>query len=226
MSKVLLYSIIYNIIIIYIIASFIEWFIHRFIMHGNPKNLIKIPIIGKLFSKISLAHKHHHEQVLMNMHFIDEHSTNGFYWFETFAILIIFTTFFKILSNIKDNRIIFYLCITVTIIYCFLWNTIHNQMHYTTKTMTLKEGIPSIILDKSIIKNSIFKFLYINHGIHHLQKGQKYNFNIIFPMFDDLFFTKKKGKCYNNVSYCELNKNKDDRCKSKVVGCISTDVNE
>ena len=95
-------------------------------------------------------------------------------------------------------------------------------MHYTTKTMKIRNGVPSIILDPSIIQNPMYKYLYINHGIHHLQKGEKYNYNIIFPMFDDLFFTKKYGKCYNNKKYCKLNRNKDKRCKSKVVGCIST----
>ena len=223
MSNGITYSIVYNVIIIYIIVSFIEWFIHKYIMHGNPETLIKIPLIGDRLSSTAVNHKHHHKQILMNMHYINEHSTNGFYWFDTIALGTIFAIFFKILTDINDNKIILFIILTMTIGYSFLWNTIHNQMHYTTKTMTLKEGVPSIILDRSIIKNPIYKFLYINHGIHHLQKGDKYNYNIIFPMFDDLFFTKKYGKCYNNVAYCKLNKNKDKRCNSKVVGCISTD---
>ena len=38
-----------------------------------------------------------------------------------------------------------------------------------------------------------------------------------------IYSLQKYGKCYNNVAYCKLNKNKDKRCNSKVVGCISTD---
>ena len=115
----------------------------------------------------------------MNMHYINEHSTNGFHWFDTIALGTIFAIFFKILTDINDNKIILFIILTMTIGYSFLWNTIHNQMHYTTKTMTLKEGVPSIILDRSIIKNPIYKFLYINHGIHHLQKV----INIIIHLF-------------------------------------------
>ena len=224
MFKDLLYNILYNIIILYIIASFYEWSIHKYIMHGDPEVLKQFPIIGERLRITAESHQYHHKQVLMNMHYIDEHSTNGFQWFDSVIMFILVMVSFKILTNIENNYITTGLVFLIVIIYCFLWNTIHNQMHYTTKTMTLKEGVPSIILDRSIIKNPIYKFLYINHGIHHLQKGDKYNYNIIFPMFDDLFFTKKYGKCYNNVAYCKLNKNKDKRCKSKVVGCLSTDL--
>lgn len=224
MSNALTYTVVYNAIIIYITISFIEWFVHRFIMHGNPKILSKIPLFGKLLSDTARDHKYHHEQILMNMHYIEKHSTNHFTWFATISLGTIFAICFKILTNINDNRIILFICTSMTIGYCFLWNTIHNQMHYTTKTVTLREGVPSVILDRSIIKNKLYKSLYINHGIHHLQKGEKFNYNIVFPMFDHLFFTKKYGKCYNNISYCEINKNKDKRCESKVVGCISTDL--
>ena len=36
-------------------------------------------------------------------------------------------------------------------------------------------------------------------------------------MFDHLMCSKKYGRCYNNKSYCE--KNKDFRCE-KQIGCI------
>ena len=216
-------DLIYNIIIIYIIISFFEWFIHKYIMHGNPDVLIKIPLIGKYFNIIATEHKQHHKDILMNMHYIKDGLTNGFFWFETIILIILMFFMFKILTNIKSNKNIFIITVCICIIYSFLWNTIHNKMHYTTETIKIKQGVPSIILDSSIIKNPIYKFLYINHGIHHLQKGEKYNFNIILPMFDDIFFTKKYGKCYNNVPYCKLNKHLDKRCNSKIIGCINID---
>lgn len=219
-------NILYNIIILYVIASFYEWYIHKYIMHGDPKILKRIPIIGEILRITAESHHHHHKQVLMNMHYIDEHSTNGFEWFESAVMFILILVTFKMLTTIKSNYVILAVSITIVLIYCFLWNTIHNKMHYTTKTMSFNQGVPSIILDPSIIQNPIYKFLYINHGIHHLQKGQKYNYNIIFPIFDYIFFTKKYGKCYNNVAYCKFNESKDKRCATKKIGCINTDLDE
>ena len=214
-----IYKILYNIVIIYIIISFIEWFFHKYLMHGDPTSLRKIPIIGKTLSQIAIQHNAHHKQILMDMHYIKDDITDGFHWFETFLVCIIFTIFVKLFTTINDNKIILFITVSMTICYCFLWNTIHNKMHYTTKTITIKQGVPSIILDETIMKNPLYRYLYINHGIHHLQKGEKYNYNIILPLFDHIFFTKKTGQCFNNESYCKNNKH-DNRCKSKVIGCM------
>ena len=46
------------------------------------------------------------------------------------------------------------------------------------------------------------KLLWVNHAIHHLQKGEKGNFNIILPGADFIFNTYK-GKCYDNSNYCK-----------------------
>lgn len=213
----IMFTFLYNIIIIYIIVSFVEWFLHKYIMHGDPKMFDKVPVIGQYLSDTAKSHHAHHKQVLMNMHYIKRHSTNGFQWETSLVLSVIFLIFFKLLTNIENNYIILTITIFITIVYSFLWNTIHNQMHFSTKTMTISEGIPSIILDRSIINNPLYKALYINHGLHHLQKGQKYNFNIVFPMFDHLMYTKKYGKCFNNKSYCK--KHKDFRCKNQI-GCI------
>ena len=214
-----IYKILYNVVIIYIIISFIEWFIHKYIMHGNPAILKKIPILGKILSQTAIQHKGHHKQVLMNMHYEEDGITDGFHWFETITVGIVFTILVTLFTNIKDYRNVLFITMCMTICYCFLWNTIHNRMHYTTKTISLKEGVPSIILEDSVMKNPLYKYLYINHGIHHLQKGEKYNYNIILPLFDHIFFTKKKGKCYNNESYCKNNKD-DKRCQTRVIGCM------
>lgn len=215
--KDIVFTILYNVIIIYIIVSFIELFLHKYIMHGDPKILIKVPILGKLLSETAKSHHDHHKQVLMNMHYIDQNTTNGFKWDTTLMLGAIFWIFFTVLTDIKNKYIILTICTFISVIYSFLWNTIHNQMHFATKTITISEGVPSLILDRYIMQNPLYRALNINHGLHHLQKGQKYNYNIVFPMFDHLMFTKKYGKCFNNVSYCK--KNKDFRCK-KQIGCI------
>jgi sterol desaturase/sphingolipid hydroxylase (fatty acid hydroxylase superfamily) len=93
-------------------------------------------------------------------------------------------------------------------------------MHNSIETIKYDEGVPSVLLTDSFTKQfTLLQFLYRNHAIHHLQKGDtKYNFNIILPFFDYIFFTKKYGACYDNTEYCR--KTDEYRCAQKIKGCV------
>ena len=56
-----------KILTIYISITFLEWFIHNKMMHGDPEKLIKIPIVGKYLSNTAEEHLSHHKDVNMNM---------------------------------------------------------------------------------------------------------------------------------------------------------------
>jgi len=67
-------------------------------MHGDPTMFDKVPLIGQFLSKTAKSHHEHHKQVLMNMHYIERHSVNGFSWKQSFILGVIFWIFFKILK--------------------------------------------------------------------------------------------------------------------------------
>lgn len=59
-------KIIVKIFIIYATISFLEWSIHKFIMHGNEEKLRRIPILGKYMADTAREHLDHHKEVQMD----------------------------------------------------------------------------------------------------------------------------------------------------------------
>ena len=77
------------IILIYISLSFMEWSLHKFVMHGNPEFFEKIPLIGKILASTARDHLRHHEHVNIDMT-LSQTKTNGLYfWWSTTLVFII-----------------------------------------------------------------------------------------------------------------------------------------
>lgn len=210
---------IYYIALIYAYISFMEWFMHKYIMHGDAERLGKIPLIGFYLEETARDHKKHHQQILMNMDYVDPKLIDGFSWQITVIFVALMFPFLKLLTS-GDNYVLLAVSVALCIGYCFLWNTIHNSMHNTIETMKISRGVPSVIIDDTPFKNNaLYNTLYVHHAMHHLQKGDpKYNFNIILPLFDHLLLTKKYGPCFDNTQYCK--REPDYRCKQTVKGCL------
>lgn len=64
----------------YLFISFIEWFVHKHIMHGDESRLRCVPLLGNYMGEIA---KHHHNEVLMNMRYKHRKTTDGFNWTNT-----------------------------------------------------------------------------------------------------------------------------------------------
>lgn len=207
-----------DILLLYLFISFIEWFVHKHIMHGDESRLRRVPLIGHYLSETAKYHHNHHKDVLMNMRYKDCKTSDGFSWIQTVFMVITLILFLKIYTN----KYVIVIPLIIAVVYSFLWNTIHNHMHNTTETIPCTYGVPSVLLkDTSLFSNNcIYKALYTHHAIHHLQKGDKYNYNIICPFFDHVFLTKQYGNCYNNVTYCKKHYLKDHRCTEKQIGCV------
>lgn len=211
---------VYYVFMIYLFISFIEWFIHKNIMHGDADKLGKVPFIGDYLADVARCHKQHHMDVLMNMDYVNPKLTDGFVWLNTLLFIVLTFIYLRLITSL-DNKTILILVTMISVTYSFIWNTIHNSMHNTTETIKITQGVPSILIDNTPFKNNLlYQKLYVNHAIHHLQKGDiKYNFNIIFPFFDYIFLTKKYGVCFDNTNYCR--NVPDNRCKQMVKGCVS-----
>ena len=202
------------IILLYVIISFYEWFLHRCIMHGDPIFLAKIPGIGSFLAGTAKHHLDHHKHVNIDMTLSDRTQTTEIYfpWGMTLVlILILFLTLFKIVPAPALVAVI------VVGIHNLLWNNWHTRFHAYEKEVTFDQGLPKMDrFPTGIIYNYLWKY----HAIHHSQKGEKTNFNIIFPLFDHLFGTIGDESCIDNSEYCKQNLS-DERCYQKQVHCYT-----
>ncbi len=201
-------------ILIYIFISFYEWFIHRYIMHGDPDILSKIPLMGIYLAKTAEDHINHHKHVNIDMTLKEHNKTTGVYfpWSTTLVFIVL------LLLNIRryiSNSIL--ISILAVCIHNILWNNWHTKFHDYKHNVSIKEGLPTIgMLPSGFIYNQLWKY----HTVHHSQKGEKYNFNIIFPLFDHVFGTYNGDVCIDNMEYCKKN-HSDDRCYQPQYYCFS-----
>lgn len=202
-----------KIIQIYFIISFLEWFLHKYIMHGDPDLLQEIPFIGNKLKMECLDHLKHHKEVQTNMEIIGDKNGLFFRWITSIILLTIINITFIITGTFHDKKNGFYVSIIIAILYLGLWNTIHPEMHVIQDELSWIEGIPS---QKKYFNfdHFIYKWLLKNHTLHHLQKNNKGNFNIILPGFDYIFNTYY-DKCYDNTDYCLDNKDETRVCGNK-----------
>ena len=202
-----------KIIKIYLIISFLEWFLHKYIMHGDADFLQEIPFIGHKLKIECLNHLNHHKGVQTNMEIIGEKNGLFFKWRISIILIFIINVLFIITSTFENKKNGFYVSIILSLTYFMLWNTIHPEMHFIVEQISWKKGIPS---QKKYFNfdHFIYKWLLKNHTLHHLQKNNKGNFNIILPGFDYIFNTYY-DKCYDNTDYCLDNKNETRVCGNK-----------
>lgn len=206
------------VILLYVFISFLEYFIHKRIMHCNQKDPV-FQFIKKIipYSQHSCeSHMEHHLEVRPNMKLKDvrdeESLTFGWKLFiglypvafiiMYFANLICGTHFSLIASLIISFIVLFFIF--------YMWNKIHPRFHdYDVKTFSIKSG-PH---DNGLFKTTFFeKLLYRNHEAHHIQKGEKKgNYNIILLGADE--WMDRNVKVIDNKEYCKTHQN-EEVCKN------------
>ena len=82
-----------DILLLYLLISFIEWFVHKHIMHGDASRLRHVPLIGHYLSETAKYHHKHHNEVLMNMRYKHCKTTDGFDWINTVCMVILLIFF-------------------------------------------------------------------------------------------------------------------------------------
>lgn len=191
-----------------------EWVLHSLVMHGDPEKLKRFPLIGSYLSKTASTHLDHHKEVNMNMKLINITDKRSLFF--SWDICLILSALFMVSLllfkfKLKDSIII---SLTLGVLVSFLWNNWHTDMHDSDIKISISEGVPNS--PGLISKGPLYRWLWKYHATHHLQKGSKYNYNIIFPGFDWLCGTYK-GNCVDNTAYC--NENWDYRCQIKKKFC-------
>lgn len=197
----------------YILCSFTEWFLHKEIMHGNPEKLRKIPFLGSKLATTARSHIEHHSEVNMDMKLQNPVLSRKLYFAWDVSIYFSIVLFIFGLPIQKRFKILYknYMIyvFSLSLIYCFLWNNLHVDMHGVKDSIDFKNGVPNS--RGALSKGPLYNYLWKYHAIHHFQKGNaKGNFNIVLPGFDFLFGTFNHN-CYNNTEYCKTHS--DTRCQ-------------
>lgn len=206
-----------KVITVYLLLTFWEWFLHSQIMHGDPDMLGKVPLLGNYLARTARSHLNHHKEVMMDMRLRDVKELGSLFF--SWSIMAITTTlmFLSLWGAFKfEPKEAAMISIGLGLLVCFLWNNWHTDMHDSGIKIDIFTGVPNT--PGMISKGPIYKWLWGYHAIHHMQKGDKYNYNIIFPGFDYLMGTNK-GRCIDNTDYCS--KGFDSRCLSRQRYCYT-----
>lgn len=186
------------IMITYQVVSFIEWFLHKYVMHCyQHSSWIDQAKSSNWFmyqlKDACLKHKDHHLSVRKDMSlekvkqeselFFDWHTlTKCLFWVILLNIIIVKTL---------KLRITFFQQVIVAIVFALIfagvWNSIHPSMHEHELQIPITTGAPSIRLE--LDPENIY---YKNHQYHHQIKGEKKgNYNVVFLGADELLNTNR-----------------------------------
>jgi hypothetical protein len=214
-------------VILYLIASYItisllEYLLHRYIMHGNPGELSKFPFIGTLLADTAESHLEHHKNVNIDMTLVSQDESTGGLFFG-WHLSVKFTAMLFFLYTLIGMSLPMVIAACSVVVHNFLWNNLHTRFHQYEHAIDFKNGLPTISSPTSFGK-CVYIYLFKYHTIHHSQKGIKYNYNIIFPLFDHIFGTASNSYCIDNTGYCKVTS--DFRCDQKQRHCLTNeDVN-
>lgn len=214
------YAMLTELLLVYLSLTFWEWVLHSQVMHGDPDALRRVPVIGAQLAQVAKDHISHHMDVNIDMTLKGNSHKSGlfFSWQTTFVgTALVFVT---LVTLRVDMHTAIRMAVAAALLMSVLWNSWHADMHGSDLWVGVSEGIPRV---SGLSRGPLYQFLWKYHAIHHSQKGQKFNFNIIFPGFDFLAGTYQ-GNCFDNDKYCAQN-GQDDRCAQGTRYCYTnTDV--
>lgn len=193
-------------ILLYITISFFEWSIHYYYMHQNNK-------IGKyLYNITKSAHIEHHKQTNLDQNNNGNEKELVFQLFQPniiFIILLLMIIFygiwhlipeFKKIISIKNLLLIVFISM---FIYIWSWNSLHTKYHSRKVSLKNQQKYNLIPFFNPDTNSRIYKYLFSYHTLHHLNKGKyKGNYNILCPLFDNIFNTYK-SKVDNTLYFLE-----------------------
>jgi len=195
-------------IILYIALTFMEWFMHKYLMHSQKGEL--------LYTEAwSQSHLNHHKKV-QNNNKVKSKNPEGmiFTWFPALVAMaipmaIVIYSINKYLETGYSNQTILIILSCIAVAYGSLWNTLHISFHDADIKYSALHAFPSTSIHSYIKQFTPVQWLWKNHTYHHLNKGaNKGNFNIILPGADFIMGTYRNK--IDNTQYCKENKNTKD----------------
>jgi hypothetical protein len=181
-SKNSLQSICIFLIALYFLATFGEYFIHKYLMH----NIVKMPYLNE-YGKEHI--KHH---VATNKDFTIKNNDSEnicFNWMTIMPLYIISILIMYLLFNkIVGLNIILISVFLMLYLHTVIWNTLHSYVHYFDVNSVCEiSGIPKEYVNEN---NFYVKWSLNNHRAHHYFKNdEKGNWNVVYPGADYIMGT-------------------------------------
>ena len=214
--------------ILYTNLTALEWFVHKYVMHGYDR--VNFPIMGRLIENESSSHWAHHHEVLSDMTLDikgneDKHKGLFFHHRETVlftaVLFVLLSIQFKVLRDPPNALTVFAISLGSTVGYSFLWNNFHSLLHGENEIIIPgTEGVTNRYQKyvTPMVPGVWFRWMMLNHAQHHAVKGKsKGNYNIILPGFDMIMGTYNLPPCFDNTKFCE---NSDLKSCDKTKGCF------
>lgn len=182
-----------------------EWVSHKYIMHGTGP-------LGSIFKRCGIADSHikHHLQTSLSQSLIGEVDHDSLIFSPKEQVLLFVTGLFFasliwiLLRKPFHYAFVFGSVLMLSIFHSWLWASFHTSYHHispednellvmsngekrTIFTVFDIQNTRSICYDQNNLWCKYYRYLAWYHALHHLKKGEKQNYNIIFPLADYLF---------------------------------------
>lgn len=213
----------------YIYVSFLEWVLHRYFMHG----------IGTFSSVLKNwwngLHIKHHLATPLNQELRGQQDADGLAFLLKSEIMLMLLSFagsalFWQLCGLHELFGVYVLAVgtaVFSLVYFWVWGSFHPSYHHQYvsinkpntvegRTITIHGLFPHqnthhICACKGGVWCALFRWLKTYHTLHHLNKGDKANFNVLLPGADFIFNTYKG--CVDNTEYFRKHEPKTDQEK-------------
>ena len=146
-----------------VVASFLEWTVHRFLMH-RPLGKFRYP-----YERHALIH-HRIFQSDKTYHMINpkDIETVPMAWWNGPVLICTFSSPFALISWLTGQWAVYFGAFFATVLYYIAYEYSHWCMH-----------LPK---DRQLEQLKVFRFLNRHHLLHH--RFMKKNFNVVFPLAD------------------------------------------
>jgi hypothetical protein len=212
-DNLLLIKVMCFVLIFYVISSFLEYYIHKNVMHcdvnGSLNKILKNSILTRItFFDLCENHINHHKEVKLDMKLsgAEIEGSNGLFmkWdvviYEIIILSIILIPINHFVFKFKIVNV-FMVIVIASLFWCYLWNKTHPQMHESLEKIYINEGP----IEHKTNFQKVTNMLLDNHKNHHLQKGKKKgNYNIILLGADE--WLNKNVTEVDNTEYCKTHK--------------------
>jgi len=193
-------------VFLYVVISFIEWFLHYYFMH---KNFPKV-VLDTIQMSVDNYHIDHHKETRLDQtlpdDFLEEGLVFNFLDIETLVLIgltigsgYLFWKYYPPFKKSISLSTVFVVTILVSILYLYIWNSIHTRYHsryievnrplQNNPELTIYSPMRSFIPDTA---KAYYKYLLWYHTLHHLNKGEdKCNYNTECVLADFIMGTYK-----------------------------------
>ena len=151
-----------TIAITYFSISLLEYVLHSKVMHGNPDTLRRVPIVGNIMAKTAEHHLAHHMEVRMDMKLEPKTDVSGLIFGWETSIILLGLQFGLMMSlkrftklSTKSTAIV---SLSIMVGYCFLWNSIHLDMHRVSHNVSVAQGVPN--MPNALSRGFVYRYLW------------------------------------------------------------------